>query len=77
MEIHHGWKEDFWKYIRFKLRSGENFSFWSDLWVGESPLKDSFTNIYCLALDSEASMENCFDFSRKCQAPRLRREPND
>lgn len=45
--------------------------------MGESFFKDLFPNIYCLALDSQTSMGNCFDFNRSCWVPRLRSNPND
>lgn len=32
-------KEDFWKFIRFKLGLRENISFWRDLWIRGEPLE--------------------------------------
>lgn len=63
--------------LKSTVAPGENISFWRDLWVGESPLKDSFPNIYCLASDSQSSVANCYDFNRRCWTPRLRRDLND
>lgn len=69
--------EDFWKFISFSLGSGENICFWNDLWVGVTPLKVTFPITYRLALVHKASVDNCYDFNKRCWDPRLRREPND
>lgn len=70
-------KEMFWKYIRFHLGSGVSIRFWEDIWVGDSPLKDNFLNIFRLALDPRASVSNCFDASRWVWDLGLCRNPND
>lgn len=58
-------KEELWKFIRFKLGSGENISFLKDMWVGEAPLMEAFPNIFHLSLDPQSSVVGYYDFNRR------------
>lgn len=71
MRVRHGcgiWKsiikvrEDFWKFICFKLGSDLEIKFWEDIWVGETSLKDEFNYLFSLALDSKLAIADSFDF---------------
>lgn len=44
--------------------------------MGETPLKETYSNIFRLALEPHASVANYFDINRYWD-PRLSRAPND
>lgn len=69
--------KDFWKYIKFKLGPKENIGFWGDVWMGETLLREVYSNIDRLTLDLQALVFNCFDNSSNCWDSRLRMNSND
>ncbi|KAL4188197.1 hypothetical protein AMTRI_Chr09g42900 [Amborella trichopoda] len=46
----------FKRYIRFHPREGSRVKFWQDLWLGPSPLREAFPNLYFLARDQDSSI---------------------
>lgn len=70
-------RDEFWKFLRFKIWSGENIKFWMDIWVGESSFKDLFPQVFQLARDLQAMVANCYNENRRIWDPGLRRDPND
>ncbi|GJT21440.1 RNA-directed DNA polymerase, eukaryota, reverse transcriptase zinc-binding domain protein [Tanacetum coccineum] len=42
--------------IKKKVGNGEATSFWNDVWLGDSPLKQTYTRLYFLELDKHASV---------------------
>ena len=46
-----------------KLGNGSRTSFWSDIWVGTSPLKGLFSLLYRIVLLPQGSVANHWDFA--------------
>ncbi len=51
--IRGGWAK-FERFIFFKVGNGARTRFWLDTWCGDSPFKDIFPDLYCIARDKEA-----------------------
>lgn len=66
-------KNEFWKFIRFNLGSGQEIKFWEDVWVGESPLKEEFSGLFSLVTGKKATAADSFDFEGSVWNPRFRR----
>lgn len=50
-------KENFWRFLRFKLGAGVDISIWDDLWCGGMPhLRQEFGAIYNLALNKVGTL---------------------
>lgn len=54
-------REDFWKFIQFRLGSSSEIGFWEDRWVGEVLLKEPFMNLFSLAMESLVLVVDSFD----------------
>lgn len=70
-------RDEFQKFLRFKIGSNENIRFLMDIWVGESSFKDSFPQAFQLARDPLVMVANCYDENRRIWDLGLRRDPND
>ena len=46
--IQREWDKFSW-YIKYKVGDGNGIKFWLDIWCGETTLKESFPDLYCLA----------------------------
>lgn len=44
-----------------KVQDGKQTTFWEDVWVGDTPLKTQFPELYRMSRASKACMANCFD----------------
>lgn len=70
-------RECFWKFIRYKLGSGREISFWEDKWIGEVPLKVLFRNLFSLAVDPRGKVVDHYDEVGNIWNPCLCRNLND
>ena len=46
-------------FVRFKVGNEHRISFWKDIWLGETSLKDVFHDIFTLSLMKDAMVEEC------------------
>lgn len=44
--------------VRYKIGNGFNISSWSDVWLGECPLKVKYQNLYNICQDPDISVAN-------------------
>ena len=58
--IRKGW-EVFSKHIRFELGVGDRVKFWTDQWCGDLPLHLSFSVMYGIAINREASVASSLE----------------
>jgi hypothetical protein len=45
----------------YKANKGDKIHFWQDIWVGNSPLKIQFPDLYKICDDQEAFVADCYD----------------
>lgn len=64
-------REIFYRYCRKEVRNGKNTCFWEDWWVGDSPLKVTYSRLYNLTERNFITVETvrkegwgCFKFRR-------------
>ena len=78
--IRKGW-EIFSKYIRFEVGVGDRVKFWTNRWCGDLPLYLSFSVVYGIATNREASVASSLERlgieARRSWNVRLLRDPND
>jgi len=60
--IRNGWGS-FSTFLSYKVGDGSHISFWHDIWCGIKLLKHSFTELYSIARNKEASVSNYLDLS--------------
>lgn len=70
-------KDDFWKFIKFRLGEGNEIRFWEDKWLGEATLRESFGSLISLVEDPLVLVVDCFDSSSNIWMPRFHRNLND
>lgn len=63
--------------MKFKLDLERNIGFREDVWVGNAPFKEVFSNIFRLSSNPKSSVANCYNFSMRVWDPRWRTTPND
>ena len=56
-----GW-EVFSKNIRFEVGVGDRVKLWTDQWCGDSPLKLTFSVVYGIASNKEASVVSSLEW---------------
>ena len=75
-----GW-EVFSKNIRFEVGVGDRVKLWTDQWCGESPLQLTFSGVYGIASNKEASVASSLEQlgieEQRSWDVRFIRRPND
>ena len=78
--IRMGW-EDFSKNIRFEVGVGDRVKLWIDHWCGDSPLQLTFSSVYGIVSNKEASVASSLDRlgieERRSWDVHFIRRPND
>lgn len=67
----------FFKFICFKKGLSRNTSFGEDRWMEKVPLKESFTTLFSLVVDSRVLVAESYDVLGNLWVPRLHRNLND
>jgi hypothetical protein len=60
--VRNGWGS-FSNFLSYKVGDGSHISFCHDIWCGIEPLKHSFSDLYSIARNKEASVANYLDLS--------------
>ena len=60
--IRRGW-DRFSSFVSFSVGNGKRVKFWSDLWCGDSSLKEAFPALYSIASNKEATVAEYMQFS--------------
>ena len=47
-------REEFWKWVRFRVGKGDRVRFWTDKWCGDEVFSVRFPQLYRLAMSQEA-----------------------
>ncbi|GJS13387.1 RNA-directed DNA polymerase, eukaryota [Tanacetum coccineum] len=49
---------DFWSHVKKRIGNGADTRFWSDQWLGDSPLCVKYPHLFALEMDKHASVES-------------------
>jgi hypothetical protein len=60
--IRRGWGV-FSRFVRYEVGDGTKIRFWHDLWCGDQPLKESFSELFSIACCKEAWVADHLQFS--------------
>lgn len=59
--IRRGW-EEFSRFTRFEVSDGSKINFCHDMWCGEQPLKEVFSELFSIACSRDPSMADHLPF---------------
>jgi hypothetical protein len=50
----------------YKVKKGNKVSFWDDVWIGDTPLKIQFPDLYRFCDDPNVLVEDCYYEDETC-----------
>jgi hypothetical protein len=59
-------KRAFLRFGAFTIKNGSQIRFWEDIWLGTSPLRDQYPDLYHIAQHKQTTMAEVFSTSPLC-----------